>query len=755
MTMKQSYERQDRGDGSDYDRYLRQMDASMRQKVALTAAHLLCEGELADMGMGSGSGSYALAQLYPSLQVIGVDVNPVMVDRARKELSLPNLRFVAGDVAAPCFEKGTLEAILDSSVLHHVTSFNGYDRAAAARALAVQVEELADGGILVVRDFVDPGGEMVWLDLPTGDGGDDPSDVLGCSTATLFERFAREFRALLPEGSRGFSYRLVEDLADGFRRYELSHTHAVEFLLRKDYRDSWELEAQEEYCYATQAELERTCAELGLRVLASTPIRNPWIVANRFRGKARLTRSGGGALDWPATNIVVVGQKVRAGEGVRFEEGGERAPLGYLERTHFRNTATGKVHDLVRRPNTTVDVLPWFRQGGSVHVLARRGYPRPILGCNGRGTVSIDGTTPATYVTEPLNVQRLDRPMGQTVEALLASFPDIGADAIVGFEPGSVYYPSPGGIQEEVESVLVEVRPVTTQARLDAASGFSTSGVVRAIEARQLLRAAQVGGLPDARLELNTYDLLLRLEVEPGDWIGESLVFSAAPPAVEHHSLDELSSRPHRRVFRQVGESESSGFIELRCSEFLERDAGGEVVHRRPLELVLPVTMSFNTVATAVLARRSDGRVLIGLDDDDLPAAQGFVGNSELLVTPAWRLPREIDGVERARRFLTQRLNVEYGVEVGAVWELGGRYHPSPGLTPEVVHPFAVEVAHVAALGTSALRFVPLDELISRRERLRDGHLRILALRAAHALGLLAAHAPQAPGRADSIEVAT
>jgi len=30
------------------------MDASMRQKVALTAAHLLCEGRVADMGMGSG-----------------------------------------------------------------------------------------------------------------------------------------------------------------------------------------------------------------------------------------------------------------------------------------------------------------------------------------------------------------------------------------------------------------------------------------------------------------------------------------------------------------------------------------------------------------------------------------------------------------------------------------------------------------------------------------------------------------------------
>jgi hypothetical protein len=36
------------------------------------------------------------------------------------------------------------------------------------------------------------------------------------------------------------------------------------------------------------------------------------------------------------------------------------------------------------------------------------------------------------------------------------------------------------------------------------------------------------------------------------------------------------------------------------------------------------------------------GEVWIGIDDDDLPAAQCFHGNSEILVAPAWRLPREV-----------------------------------------------------------------------------------------------------------------
>ncbi|MGZ7080771.1 MAG: hypothetical protein ACXVJT_15265, partial [Thermoanaerobaculia bacterium] len=63
--MSSSYEKQQRGDRSAYERYLAGMDASMKQKVALTAAHLLAQGTVADMGMGSGTGTHALASLYP------------------------------------------------------------------------------------------------------------------------------------------------------------------------------------------------------------------------------------------------------------------------------------------------------------------------------------------------------------------------------------------------------------------------------------------------------------------------------------------------------------------------------------------------------------------------------------------------------------------------------------------------------------------------------------------------------------------
>src|SRR5579863_7428092 len=159
-----------RGSLAAYDRYLAGMDASMRQKVALTAAHLLCRGRVADMGMGSGAGTRALAALYPQLEVVGVDVDETMVALAREKHVLPNLTFVAGDVAKPVFEDGSLDGVFDSSVLHHVTTFGGYDHQNAARALAVQARALRDHGVLVVRDFVDPGPGEVLLDVPADDG---------------------------------------------------------------------------------------------------------------------------------------------------------------------------------------------------------------------------------------------------------------------------------------------------------------------------------------------------------------------------------------------------------------------------------------------------------------------------------------------------------------------------------------------------------------------------------------------------------
>jgi SAM-dependent methyltransferase len=728
-----AYASQSRADRGAYERYLAGMDASMRQKVALTAAHLLAVGRVADMGMGSGAGSDALAALYPRLDVIGVDVDPVMTTLARAKYPRENLLLVVGDIAAPVCRAETLDGIFDSSVLHHVTSYKGYRKANATDALAVQAEQLKPHGVLIVRDFVDPGPGLVLLDLPDDDG-DDSSDPRTCSTARLFERFSREFRIL--SDAPGFAFEEVQPPPRvRWRRYRLPRTLAAEFVLRKDYRRDWESEVKEEYTYLTQAGFEEAFARLGLRVLASTPIRNPWIVRKRFIGRFELRDAEGGPLEFPPTNYLIAGEKVPAGEGVRFREGAAAPPLGFLQVEHHRHRTTGRVRDLVRRPNPTVDVLPWFEEHGDLIVLARMSYPRPILSSRA-ASPALDGSRAPGYVTEPLNVVQADRPLGDTVEEALAAGARLAAASIRGMRVGATYYPSPGGILEEVRSMLVEVEPVFVEAPLHGLSGFSTSGRVRALEARQLLRAAQVGGLPDARVELNVYELLLQHGRDPGPWIGETLALSDAGPPPEACSVASLMAQPARRAFGRATAADSPSFLELRCAVFEELDASAAVVSSRPLELVVPRPLGTNTVATAPLWRHG-AEVYLGMDDDDLPAAQSFNGSSALLVAPAWRLPASIASSTPARAWVRRRLEEEYGLACGEMWDLGGPYYPSAGLTPEAVFPLAVEVTGRTTAGRP-LRWLKLADAVAGRALLRDGHLRVVALRAAHAVGVLA-----------------
>ncbi|MBT8100663.1 MAG: methyltransferase domain-containing protein, partial [Gammaproteobacteria bacterium] len=684
----------------------------------------------ADMGMGSGSGSHTLAALYPELQVIGVDVATDMVELANERFQLPNLQFVLGDIAKQVFDPESIDGILNSSVLHHVTSFNDYETDRARQALETQVAQLRMGGLLIVRDFVKAEDGVVLLDIPS-EGSDDPKDLKHCSPATLFERFATEFRSL--SSTPGFNYEKLESPRAGWCRYRISDVLAREFILRKDYRADWVSEVKEEYTYFTQRDFETVFRNLGLRVLVSAPIWNPWIVRNRYRAKFHLTNSDGQPAEIPPTNYIIVGERVLPGSGVSFREKSLEAAAGYLTLTQHRNKQTGLVRDLVRRPNLTLDILPWFETEDDIFVVVRGSYPRPILGCQPRGTAPLDAYYTAGYVNEPLLAIQTEQPMGLTVETTLEQS-GISADNIDSVANGTTYFPSAGGIQEIVRSVLVRIAPTTVSTPLADRSGFSTSGIVKSIAAQQLLRAAQVGGLPDARIELNTYELFLQQGRDPGPWIGDEINVHETD-AIVAQSLDALLGGPRRRVFENATPDQSEGFLELVAAKLEELDADQNVIAQKTLEFVIPKLTSHNTISVALLMQQ-DGEYWMALDDDDLPAAQSIDGNSNLLVTPAWRLPHDIATLTPALGWIGEQLSANHGITVDDFYVLGGRYFPSPGVTPEAVYPYAATVTEEISSSTP-LKWVRLQELVEQRALLRDGHLRIASLRAAHCLGLL------------------
>lgn len=82
---------------------------------------------------------------------------------------------------------------------------------------------------------------------------------------------------------------------------------------------------------------------------------------------------------------------------------------------------------------------------------------------------------------------------------------------------------------------------------------------------------------------------------------------------------------------------------------------------------------------------------------------------------------------------LSKRMLHDFKLQVREVWELGGAYFASPGVTPESVYPFVVEIDGTA-LAETDLNFVKVNDLKAGLDQIQDGHLLIAVCRLIHAL---------------------
>ncbi len=721
---------QARGGTEAYSHYFAGMDKTMRQKVALVASFFPTKGRIADMGSGSGSGSYDLASLYPNLSVIGVDLDPNTVKYAAEQYRRPNLVFEIGDIAEQNYPAESFDGILNSSVLHHVTTFSGYSRARLTPLLDAQTAMLREGGILVIRDFVAPEDSPdIFLDLPA-----DPltrphpgaaGELARMSPAQLFEKFIVDFRTER-YAKGGGPFAKLDALAEGGIRYRTDLRTAVEFVLHKDYRENWDLEIREEYTYFSKSEFEAEFERRGLRIVLSRYLYNPWVIRHRFAGQFEMRSIENGLLPYPPTNYIIVGEKTSAGRRLFEKSSTAAANPQFLGMAHYK--IGSKVYDLASRPGVTFDLLPWFRVGEEVEFLCRQGYPRPIINSHNR-TPPLEGEMLSGYINEPIvaiGSESEDRL--KSIVNTLRERAGISDAAVKRIAPALRYLPTPGGVGEMVESYAVEIEPVQTAAA-EFKSGFSTPGRIRALQATHTLRSAQVGGMFDARLEINLYHLLLDQRLPLGPWIGAEVepVESGYVPQASPFAdiLGPPADVPERC-------DNAAGYLQIWQGHFAEQLAGREQSRTVTLEYVTPGTSSTNTAAIVIFA--FSGHVpLIAIEQYEIPAAALFGSSRTLPTVPAFRLPRDIGSTPAAAKFIMAEIESKYGITCTEPTPLGGSYFPSAGVTPESVTPFfAQAISQRPAEGQ--LKWVELQELTAGRTKILDGHLLVGILRFAHAL---------------------
>lgn len=313
----------------DYNTYVRSFDQGADRKYGLIRG-LVAPGRVVDIGCCTGS---ILREMTHDDSLRESDFYGIEVARPlyteclhRKELGAfanDNVFFYQRDFAAGAvFPPNSVNTFTTFSLTHEIESYQG--RSQLEHFMRLLFDQLAHGGRWINVDVIGPPNRReticMWLNRDDGRNDDyqrvfEPGErsqfdeyLKGLSTYVRFLRFAQDFRQ-----AEGYHLPFEAEEHRGEPLIRLLMEDACEFLSKKDYTDNWQSEMHERFCYWDFADWKVSAQNAGFRVhAASRELLNPWLVANRYEGKARLFKRRGEelqAIAYPPTNMVLVAEK--------------------------------------------------------------------------------------------------------------------------------------------------------------------------------------------------------------------------------------------------------------------------------------------------------------------------------------------------------------------------------------------------------------------------------------------------------------
>ncbi|MFT3709475.1 MAG: methyltransferase domain-containing protein [Archangium sp.] len=271
----------------DFLSYGAMMDASLVQKLQDFLPHVK-PGCIVDKGCGTGKLMVELSRLFPNSAMVGVDLSREFLRLCdENHYATEDVTLVFGNVIDRNVPPGSATTVVYSSVMHEVHSYTGYKVSEIDRALSNCFTELQPGGRVLIRDGVSPE-PATWR-----------LKFLDAKTNEIFEKFAAEF-------CHGRGAKFERLAADEVR---LSSHDANEFICKKDYLKNWHIEVHEEFGPLTLEGWRGALKKAGFVPVHLAEYANEWIVKNRYVGSVRVLEDSGKELPWPATNMIVVGEK--------------------------------------------------------------------------------------------------------------------------------------------------------------------------------------------------------------------------------------------------------------------------------------------------------------------------------------------------------------------------------------------------------------------------------------------------------------
>ena len=693
--------------------YLKQKPVSTLEKMASISLYLPEKGLIVDMGFGTGRTSESIALMYPEARIIAVDNNPQMIEHAKKTYHQKNLSYKLGDISKKIFKDGSVDAIINSSVIHHVTSFSkkGYDVLEGVKALSHQFDQLKQGGLLILRDFVIPKGPYTArLRLNMKDGKNLPDLNLNTvnprilntlSTFQIFKLFAHQFRSSVH--SAPVPYKIIEKHTD-WAIVESDFRTLVEFMNHRNFTQYWSSEIKEEYLYMTQQQLESVYQLNQSRILLSQPIYQEWIYKNYFKGKMELLDTQNKPLPPYPTKILIIGEKVRSDEGVKIVEKDHfRKTSKYLTQSFMKHKKSNQIFQIISRPNRIYDIMPFFQKNNQLYIVSRKNYPRGIINAH-LETPHLKGMNSGGYVNEPLVLESKDKNIDRVLSKKFQD--DFHIQSI---DKSSFYYPSEGLIAEKVTPYFVKI---DSPLKLPKNLTYTEIG--------HALRAFQIGGSFDSRIEINIYRLLKKYGISFGEWIvtdnTKDFIEISLPKNLKTFSFKEYQKQKQKSW---VETQEETGYAKIKTKKFVEENFTGFKIKEEILEYITPKKISHHTLSLLPVFK-SNGEIYVGLELRDLPVPQIFEDRSLIPTVPAYRIPHMHDTLTSAKKYSLALMEKDFGVKVKRIQSLGQDYRASMGITPEIVYPFFVEVQPQKQ---SQLYWIPLNKLFENETDIRSAHL--------------------------------
>ncbi len=221
-----------------FETYLSRMSKPLQEKLKVAKYISQRAKSVLDVGCADGTVTLALADMFPEVNIVGIDLNSEFIDIANRRVEQrTNVKFECVYLREQLAMEERFDVVLFCSVLHEFYSYG--------EGISSVVKALSDA-----RELLNPGGEVIIRDM-------------------LLYEYAEMSQLWLSEILKKVITEKMTPLVDDFEKYfgKMDSTKQVNhFLLKYMYTDNWQREVKENYVPVSFEKYDQIFSVLGMMV---------------------------------------------------------------------------------------------------------------------------------------------------------------------------------------------------------------------------------------------------------------------------------------------------------------------------------------------------------------------------------------------------------------------------------------------------------------------------------------------------------